>query len=225
MLGIICAMESELQEVLKYTENQSKRLIGTTQIHFGTIHNEQVAACLSGVGKVNAAMATTILCQLPELNMIINVGVAGGLKQEQNVCDLVISDEVIQADFDTSPIDGQEGIGLRFPVRKELVEKAVRIAENLNIPYHVGAVATQDLFMARKEDFNRLMKRFAQSTCSEMEGGAIAQVADAFQVPFLVLRTLSDIACHDDNPMEFSKFTKMASEQAANVINAWCAIN
>lgn len=225
MLGIVCAMESELQEVLKHMENKSSRSIGTTDIHFGTIREKQVAACLSGVGKVNAAMATTILCQLSELEMIINVGVAGGLKQEQNVCDLVISDEVIQADFDTSPIDGQEGIGLCFPVRKELVEKAVRIAEDLNIPYHVGVVATQDLFMARKEDFDRLMDRFGQSACSEMEGGAIAQVASAFQVPFLVLRTLSDIACHDDNPMEFSKFTVLASEQAAKVIDAWCAIN
>lgn len=123
MTGIICAMESELQAVLEHVNEEKTRQVGQVRIHYGMLDGKKVAACLSGVGKVNAAMATTILCQDPEIERIVNVGVAGGLKEEQSVGDLVISDEVAQADFDTSPIDGEAGIGLVFKVDEGLVER------------------------------------------------------------------------------------------------------
>ena len=167
-------------------------------------------------------MAATILCMKEDLDALINVGVAGGLLPQQNVMDMVISDEVIQADYDTSPIDGKEGIGLCFQPDPALVKKAVHIAEKLQIPYSMGAVATQDIFMSDPADFDKLMARFPQAACSEMEGGAVAQVATSFQVPFLMLRSLSDVVCHEENPMEFQTFCKKASERASQFLENWC---
>ena len=222
MIGIIAAMESELKAIESRMQVSRIEKVGETELHYGVLGNEEIVLCLAGVGKCKAAMSATIVCMKEKLDVLINVGVAGGLKPEQNVMDMVISDEVIQADYDTSPIDGDEGIGLRFPVRDEFVQKGIRIAKELNIPYSTGAIATQDIFMAKPEDFDKLMSRFPQAACSEMEGGAIAQVATSFQVPYLVLRSLSDVVCHEGNPMEFMTFCEKASVRAGEFIEHWC---
>ena len=222
MIGIIAAMESELKAIESKMNVSHVSTIGKTELHYGTLHNEEVVLCLAGVGKCNAAMSATIVCMNHDIDLLINVGVAGGLKPEQNVMDMVISSQAIQADYDTSPIDGESGIGLCFEADPKWIDKGVRIAEELNIPYSVGAIATQDIFMAKEEDFKKVMTRFPQAACSEMEGGAIAQVATAFHVPFLVLRSLSDVVCHEGNPMEFMTFCEKASHRAGEFIEHWC---
>ncbi|WP_348664318.1 5'-methylthioadenosine/adenosylhomocysteine nucleosidase [Dubosiella newyorkensis] len=222
MIGILCAMESELQAILKYMEIESERQIATCKLYRGKIHEQEVIACLAGIGKCSASMSATILLMEAPVELVINVGVAGGLLENQQVLDLVISNEAIQADFDTSPLDGEEGLGLRYPIEPALIQKAESIAQKIGIPYQTGVIATQDLFMARQSDFDTLKQNFPESACSEMEGGAIAQVCSAFHTPCLIIRTLSDVVFHHDNPMEFSAFAKKASEQAAKFINEWC---
>lgn len=222
MIGIICAMASELEEVLQYMDIERTEKVGQCQLHYGTIAQKEVVACLAGVGKCNAAMSTTIVCLQAKVDLIINVGVAGGLKADQNVGDVVLSSAIVQADYDTSPIDGAEGKGLYYSIDSMYVEKAIQIAQELHIPYHVGLIATQDIFMARKEDYKKLLKAFPKSICSEMEGGAIVQVAHAFQIPCFVIRTLSDVVAHGNNPVEFSQFAQIASKQAASIILLWC---
>ena len=222
MIGVIVAMESELNAILSRMKEEKTETVGESLLHYGILGKTPVVVCLSGVGKCKAAMASTILCMKEKLDVLINVGVAGGLLPQQHVMDMVISSEVIQADYDTSPLDGESGIGLRFPVHKEVLARAEKIASELEIPYSVGAVATQDLFMEKEEDFRKLMQRFPQSACSEMEGGAVAQVAASFQVPFLVLRSLSDVVCHEGNSMEFATFCEKASQRAGEFIQKWC---
>ena len=222
MIGIIAAMESELKAIESKMEVSHVETVGETVLHYGKLGNEDIVLCLAGVGKCKASMSATIVCMKEKLDVLMNVGVAGGLKPEQNVMDMVISNQAIQADYDTSPIDGDEGIGLCFDVEPALVEKGIRIAQELKIPYSVGAIATQDIFMAKQEDFDKVMTRFPQAACAEMEGGAIAQVAASFHVPFLVLRSLSDVVCHDGNPMEFQTFCEKASHRAGEFIEHWC---
>lgn len=222
MIGIICAMASELEEVLQYMEIERTEQIAQCQLHYGTIAQEKVVACLAGVGKCNAAMSTTIVCLQAKVDLILNVGVAGGLKADQKVGDVVLASAIVQADYDTSPIDGEEGKGLYYSIDPKYVDKAVQMAKALQIPYHIGLVATQDIFMARKEDYKKLLKAFPESICSEMEGGAIVQVAQAFHIPCFVIRTLSDVVAHGNNPMEFSQFAKIASKQAASILLLWC---
>lgn len=217
MIGLIAAMPQEVAAVTKRMTKVSKRTVAKVEFTLGWMDQTEVVIALSGVGKVAAAIASTLMCQLYQPSLIINVGVAGGLKDEQEVGDLVISDKLIQADFDTTAIDGEAGQGQSFDADPVLVNMAVVSANDLDIPCHVGAVATQDLFMSRPEDFQRLMNLFPQSVCSEMEGGAVAQVAKQFQIPFVAIRSLSDIVVHEGNPMEFSQFTEMSSENAAKL--------
>lgn len=219
MIGILAAMPSEVEAIKERMIIDHEESFQNMNLIYGSIHEKEVVLALCGVGKCLAAMSATLLCVKEDLEALINVGVAGGLKKDQNVLDIVISNRMVQADYDTSPIDGKEGIGLFFDADETLGKTCEEACQNLGISYHVGMVASQDIFMARSEDFVKLMNRFPESACSEMEGGAIAQVAHKMNVPVLVIRSLSDVVNHEDNPMEFSTYEKLAAKQAASLVD------
>ncbi len=220
MIGIIAAMDIEVDAIKNMAQIYAEKEIAQCQILEGILGKEEIVIAKSGVGKSHAAMITSILCMNYSLDAIINIGTAGGLLQEENVLDIVISDQVVQADFDTSPIDGDEGIGLVYPVDQNMLEKCKAVASDLKIPYHVGTIASQDLFMSRQEDYDKVLKNFPKSICSEMEAGAVAQVCCDFQVPYVIVRALSDVVCHHGNEMEFGEYAAKASVQSANLIKA-----
>lgn len=221
MIGIVAAMDVEVQAIMDLCEITHEKTIGHVVFHYGKLASKDVVICKSGVGKVGAAMVTTILCLHHSLDALINIGTAGGLKDCQQVLDIVISKDALQADYDTSALDGPEGLGLRFHADEKLVETAQEAAKENHVRYHVGTIASQDLFMSRKDDFDKLMKNFPDSICSEMEAGALAQVATSFQVPFVILRSLSDVALHHDNSMEFSTYVKHASKQSSLMVRSF----
>lgn len=220
MIGILAAMETEVMAIKNIMNVKREEVYQGINFIYGTINDKEVVLCKCGVGKCLASMSATLLCTKEKLESLINVGVAGGLKENQNVLDIVISDEVVQADYDTSPIDGDQGIGLSFKADSSLAILCGEAAKNLGINYHIGTISSQDIFMAREEDYDKLMKRFPSSACAEMEGGAVGQVATFFKVPFLVVRSLSDVVGHEDNPMEFTAYAEIASKQAASIISA-----
>ena len=112
MIGIVAAMDAEILEFEKRMDSvdHTKTIAGCTLI-YGKWQGKDVVLCKSGVGKAMAAMSCTILCMQENVDSIINVGTAGGLTQDEQVLDIVISDKVVQADYDTSPLDGPSGIG------------------------------------------------------------------------------------------------------------------
>ncbi|EJW91859.1 MTA/SAH nucleosidase, partial [gut metagenome] len=148
--------------------------VGKVEFREGQLQDEKIVIALSGVGKVNAAMASTLMCHLYPIDALLSIGVAGGLQDEQEVGDLVISDHAIQVDYDTSALDGQAGIGLKFDADEDLVNRAKLVAQKTNLKWRVGTIATQDLFLASKEDYNYLMSRFPHAACNEMEGASVA---------------------------------------------------
>lgn len=223
MIGLIAAMPEELKAITSRMENISQRKVANVEMHIGQLQGQEIVIALAGVGKVSAAIAATLLCQIYQPKALINIGVAGGLRQEQEVGDMVFSDLAVQADFDTSSIDGEEGIGKVFTADEALLAQLEAAAQSLGLRWRTGTVATQDIFMARPEDYEKLMARFPQSACSEMEGGAVAQVAAAFKIPFVIIRSLSDVAVHADNPMEFSQFAEISAKKAADLFEAFCA--
>lgn len=222
MIGLIAAMKSEIDAVTAKMSEVKTTQVGKVEFREGQLQDEQIVIALSGVGKVNAAMASTLMCYLYPIDALLSIGVAGGLQDEQEVSDLVISDYAVQVDFDTSAVDGPSGIGMKFEADPNLVDRAKQVAQKTNLPWRVGTVATQDLFLAAKEDYEYLMSRFPQAACNEMEGASVAQVASSFGIPFLILRTLSDVVTHEGNPMEFSTFEKQAAKQVAQFFEEFC---
>lgn len=222
MIGIVAAMDAEIHEFEKRMDvvDHTKTIAGCT-LTYGKWQGKDVVLCKSGVGKAYAAMSCTILCMQGNIDSIINVGTAGGLTQDEQVLDVVISDKVVQADYDTSPLDGPSGVGLVYNSHEKLSQSCIDAANAMQIRYHVGTIASQDLFMSRDEDFEKLMNNFADSICSEMEAGAIGAVATKFNIPFVIVRCLSDVVHHNENPMEFSTYVSKASVQSAKLIENW----
>lgn len=223
MIGIITAMDSEAAAIRSVMHVESTTETAGIVFWTGTIEGEDVTLALGGVGKAMAAMAATLLIELCDPDYILNAGVAGGLRDTQKVTDLVISSRIIQGDYDTSPLDGPEGFGKVFDPDIRLVNRARQILDELQLPSELGEVVSQDKFVARPEDVAFIRSHWPGTACAEMEAGAIAQVAHAFRVPFLAVRALSDVTGHDDNPMEFEKFTEVAAENTARFIRTWCA--
>ena len=222
MLGFIAAMPQEQKAITDQMTDVEVRTIAEAAFYKGHLADEEIVVALSGVGKVAAAIASTLLCENYHPDALLSIGVAGGLKEGQHVGELVFSDYAIQADYDTSAIDGKDGIGKVSTASRDLLERAEAAAKEAGLTYTTGSVATQDLFMAYEDDFKKLFSRFPQSACSEMEGGAIAQVASQFGLPFLIIRTLSDIVGHNDNPVEFSSFVESSSQAAGRFVKMFC---
>lgn len=211
MTGIITAMSLEAEAIKKWMHINNTYSQGGLAFFEGKIGSHEVILCQSGVGKVAAAMACTMLAE-KKPDLIINCGVAGGLQAGMNCLDIAVADEVIQADYDTSALDGEEGLGKRFKTDETYRKKALEILEKeKNGHSFVAAIASQDLFVARESDVNKIKTRFPAAAVVEMEAGAIGQVCEAFGIPFLVIRSLSDTG----DSMEFETFAGLAAKQSA----------
>lgn len=215
MIGIIGAMSIEVEAVKKLMKHVQEVQFQGTTFYQGTLHDKEVVLMLSGVGKGNASMNTTMLCMRYPITTIINIGTAGGLLAEQKVLDIVISDDVIQHDYDTSFLDGIEGIGLHFKANQELVTLAKSTLAQEEVQVFVGNIVSGDQFIADRSQIDAIKKNFPMAMCAEMEAGAIAQVASRFQLPFIVLRSLSDVALNEDSHLDFMEYAKAASVRSA----------
>lgn len=223
MIGVIAAMKEELDAVLAYMVIEEEKEIGQVRFYRGQLESQELTIALAGVGEMSAAMAAGLLSALYHPDVLINVGVAGGLHADQHPGDLVIGSELIQADFDTSPIDGEAGVGQFYQADPILVKEMEQVAAELSIPFKTGAIATQDIFVARDIDYFSLMERYSRAQAAEMEGAAVAFAASRFGIPFVVLRTLSDIVHHENNHMEFETFARKSADRAALILKTWAA--
>ena len=214
MIAIICAMQIECDAILKYCTNIQKNVLFSKTFYEAELAGKKVVIGLCGVAKVNAAITTTILCAHYDIQAILNIGVAGGLKENENVMDLVISDQVVQHDYDTTALDGEAGKGIWVKADQDLLALAIKVLEPMDVTYHVGCVASGDLFVT-KQHLEKILHDFPDAICAEMEAGAIAQTADSFHIPFIVLRSLSDVAVKEKSAMDFMEYVQIASQKSA----------
>ena len=214
MIGIIAAMDLEVDAIVEQASVVKKEYHGIT-FYEGSLGNQNVVIMKSGVGKGNAAMSATILNERYILEGVINIGTAGGLKPEEQILDAVLSERVVQHDFDTSAVDGNDGIGLYFDADPRLLDVSKTVLRELGVKVHQGLVASGDQFIADEKILEELTHKFPLAMCAEMEAGAVAQVCAHYQVPFVVLRSLSDVACHKDSHMDFLEYAGSASKRSA----------
>lgn len=215
MIGIIAAMDEEVQELLNLMENTNEKELSHVKFITGTLENKEAVLMRSGVGKVNAAMSTTIMFEHFNIDYVINIGTAGGVKQNEEVLDIVVSNRVVQHDFDTSGLDGEEGIGMYFQSDDQLRAICEKVLITLNKRFHVGMIATGDQFVHNNLQLSRITSLFPEAICAEMEAGAIAQVCTSYKTPFIVLRSLSDIAHKEGSHMDFETYVTHASKASA----------
>ena len=152
---------------------------------------------------------------------IINVGVAGALNPELHVGDIVISKDAAQHDFDTCFFGDSPGFisvinKIYFEADETLMRAADRAAAELAIPHRIGRIVTGDQFICNEEKKQWLVKQF-QGDCTEMEGGAIAHACTMNDVPFVIIRAISDGAS-DGASMQYEEFVNLAAARAMQLI-------
>ena len=222
MIGIICAMKSEMDEISKFMEIREEKEISSIPFRVGTIENKEVVTAICGIGKVFAGMCaqTMILKYAPEV--ILNVGVAGTLVKELNIADIAVAKQLVQHDMDTSPLGDPKGLisGINIveiPCDEKVVKTITACAETVGIHTECGTIASGDQFVVDKERKAFIVEAFNGIAC-EMEGAAIGQACYVNKVPYGVIRAISDSA-DDNSHMDYPEFVKIASANNAKVIN------
>lgn len=221
-IAIIGAMEQEVALLRSNILDLTTEHHGGFEYNLGHIGDKEVILLKSGIGKVNAAIGTALLIKLYAPDCIINTGSAGGFHPELEVGDIVISSAVCHHDVDVTPFGyelGQvPGSPSCFLPDAALVQVAKESIEALNEVAHMhGLIATGDRFMHHPDDVSNTRERFPDMIACEMEAAAIAQTCHAFEVPFVITRSLSDIA-GKDNAVTFEHYLEKAATHSAKLI-------
>lgn len=222
-IAIIGAMEEEVVILREQMENRQVETIANSEFTTGMLNGAEVILLRSGIGKVNAAMTTAVLLQHFQPEVIINTGSAGGLNPELNVGDIVISTEVRHHDVDVTAFGYEYGqvpqLPAAFKADSALVDAAVSCADKEEVQVVKGLIATGDAFMSDAERVLAVGKKFPELQAVEMEAAAIAQVAYQFGVPFVIIRSISDIAGKESN-ISFEQFLPKAARHSANLVTS-----
>jgi len=221
-IGVIGAMEEEVELLRGSLENAQVSEIANCEFTSGTYKGQDVVLLKSGIGKVNAAMSTTLLLQQFKPDVVINTGSAGGFDQALEVGAIVISDEVRHHDVDVTVFGYEMGQVPQLPAAfrsdEQLMDLAVKAVEELGEhPCGVGLIATGDSFMNDPERVEKVRAFFPSMKASEMEAAAVAQVCHQFNVPFVVIRALSDIAGKESN-ISFDEFLPVAAKHSTEIV-------
>ena len=223
-LGIIGAMQVEVEALVGKLENKTEHRQGWITFYEGVLEGLDVVIVQCGVGKVNAAICAQILISVYGVTHLVNTGIAGSLCAELDIGDLVISKDAMYHDFDCvhfgyemGRVPGMDTVA--FPADETLAGYAFTVAEEVN-PGHTktGRVATGDLFVAEKAAKNAIIAKTG-ALCTEMEGAAIAHTAYRNGVPFVIIRAISDKA-DNSAEMDYPVFEAIAAQRCARVTMA-----
>ncbi|MEQ9919009.1 5'-methylthioadenosine/S-adenosylhomocysteine nucleosidase [Pectobacterium aroidearum] len=222
-VGIIGAMEQEVTLLRDRIENRQTFQRAGCEIYTGQINGIDVALLKSGIGKVSAALGTTLLLEHSKPDVVINTGSAGGLAPTLNVGDIVVSDEVRYHDADVTAFGYEPGQMAGCPAAFAADEKLIALAQeaiaDLQLNAVRGLVVSGDAFINGAEPLARIRTTFPKAIAVEMEATAIAHVCHQFAVPFVVVRAISDVADKESH-LSFDEFLSVAAQQSTRMVEA-----
>lgn len=244
MIAIISAMQEEIQALLNELKEVKITEKGMRKYYTGILFNKRVVLAFSRWGKVASAVTTTQLINDFNIDEIIFTGVAGSIKHNLDIGDIVIGKNLYQHDVDASPIFEK----FEVPILKKkyfstsnldkLIDSTHLFLDdytsyiskmdcekfNITVPKVViGDIASGDQFIADNEVVNKLKNELPTVLCVEMEGAAVAQVCFEYQISFSIIRIISDKA-NDNASVDFPKFAKsIASNYALGIFKNYFA--
>ena len=221
--GIIAAMQEEMKEIEYIMTDKENQKIFDLNIITGKINDTEVVLVEAGIGKVNAARTTQILIDNFQINGIINVGSAGSANDELDIGDIVIGNKLIQHDFDITAFGHPKGfisnVGQYVESDNTLVQKMKQTISKMQdneFKIKIGTIASGDIFCTEIKMKEKIRNKF-EADAIEMEGAAIAQVCKLDNVPFIVIRSISDNP-NGNNNITFDQFLEKAAKRCALII-------
>ncbi len=222
-IGIIGAMEEEVSQLKEKMEDVQVKQKAGMEFYRGTLCGKPAVVVRSGIGKVNAGICAQILVDDYQVDYIINTGIAGSLKNEINIGDIVVSTDTVQHDMDATGFGYPVGQiprmdTLSFPADEQLIALAQEVCREVipEIQIFAGRVVSGDQFVSDKATKERISREF-QGYCTEMEGAAIAQAAYLNGVPYVVLRAISDKA-DDSASVDYPAFEREAIRHSVELM-------
>lgn len=221
-VAIIGAMEEEVEILRESLSNAKVTTIANSEFTTGTYDGKEIILLKSGIGKVNAAMSTTVLLYEFKPDVVINTGSAGGYDPELEVGAVVISKEVRHHDVDVTAFNYEIGqvpqLPAAFPADEGLINIAQEsVSEIGEHQFGVGLICSGDVFMSNPTRVEQVRSYFPEMKAVEMEAAAVAQVCYQFKTPFVVIRALSDIAGKESN-ISFDEFLPIAAKHSSEIV-------
>ena len=218
-IGIIGAMDIEVDGIVSSMTDVNEKIISGIKFYSGKLNNKDVVVAKCGIGKVFAAICAQTMILEYNPSVIVNSGVAGSLTKELGVLNVAIANNVVQHDMDTSPLGDPKGLisGINviyFDANSNVVNALVKSTEMQSCKYLCGTIASGDKFMSIEEEKNALNRDFNAIAC-EMEGGAIGHTCYVNNVPFGILRAISD---GEGAEMDYLTFANKAAKQSIEIV-------
>jgi adenosylhomocysteine nucleosidase len=221
-IGIIGAMEQEVAILKSELTHFSQEKKADSNYFSGKIDGVDVVLLQSGIGKVSAAIGTALLIDNYQPDVIINTGSAGGFAPSLTMGDVVISSEVRHHDADVTAFGYEMGQMAGQPAAFIADEKLISVAEQAvkqteSLHAVKGLICTGDVFVCSPDKQNYIRQHFPHTVAVEMEASAIAQTCHQFNVPFVVVRAISDVA-DKASPMSFDEFLPLAAQSSSKMV-------
>lgn len=222
-VGILVAMEEEIKRLTEEITDAYTTTIAKQTFYDGYIHNHPVTIVQSGIGKVNASIATTLLIQTFDVDVVINTGSAGGIGEGLSIGDLVISTELTYNDADNREFGYTYGQIPQMPERyitDDLLRKMIeKVAGTEDWFVQSGLIVTGDSFISSGAQIDKIKDFFPEALVTEMEGAAVAQTCAQFDIPYAVIRAVSDTA-DEEATVNFDEFVLLAGQRSAELVMA-----
>lgn len=227
-IAIIAAMPQEQAPLLATLTDATHTQIAHLSLTEGKLGRHRVILALAGIGKVNAAIATTLVITHYRPDFVINTGSAGGLGAEIQIGDIVMANACVHHDVDVRAFDYEYGQLPQLPREFNASEKLLTTAAHVSAEFsacriHQGLIASGDQFIDNKDKIKALRQHFPALLAVEMEAAAIAQTCHQFNTPHLIIRAISD---HADQQAEqnFAEFIEQAGKRSAEFVQALLAV-
>lgn len=222
-IGIVGAMAQEVEILSALMTEKNEIKIANFVIYQGKIDGKEIALLQSGIGKVAATIGTTALLQITKPDLVINTGSAGGVATGLKVGDVIISTETAYHDADVTAFGYAKGqlpaCPKRFISDKKLTALAAQIAKQQGLNVQFGLVCSGDSFINSNDKIDQIKSDFPDVIAVEMEAAAIAQVCHSFELPFVVVRAVSDSG-DGSASVSFEEFLPLAAKQSSEMVLA-----
>ncbi len=187
MIGVVIAMQSEAEILLSEMKIMRSLKVSGKEVHVGKAYGKDVALCICGVGKVNAALGTQLLISKFDAEKLLNFGVSGGLNDATELCQIYQISAAVQFDFDLVQLNGT-----KIGTLNEYEENYLSL-NLLDLPFSSRKLGTADRFNDSERDYILLTSEL-NADIRDMEGGAIVQAAHAAELPVYSIKAISDVA-------------------------------
>jgi len=212
-IGLMFALDAEMKNFSANLQDLQRKILHKCTFYTGVVDNKIITAVISGMGKVNAALCAADLINTFKVDLIINIGIAGGLDNSLKIGDFLVGKDIIYHDVwcgNPNKYGQIQGLPELYHSTKELTAQIKK--------YPQGLICSGDYFVEKIEELQKIKNNFPNSLAVDMESAAIAQTCHLYDVPFLVVRQISDIPGAENHAEQYATFWQNAPKNSINML-------